>query len=75
MVGSYAAFLKLLREARERVPMRLSAYCLMAVVRGRDWLRRVNEPQREAELEALRKCVRGGRPFGSASWQRGTADG
>ena len=43
------------------------------VVRGRDWLRWVNEPQTEAELEALRKCVRRGRPFGSASWQRRTA--
>jgi len=27
--GDYAAFLKLLREANDRVPMRLLAYCLM----------------------------------------------
>jgi putative transposase len=43
------------------------------VARGRDWLRWVNEPQTEGELEALRESIRRGRPFGSASWQRRTA--
>jgi len=32
------------------------------------WVRLVNEVQTEAELQALRKCVNRGQPFGSASW-------
>jgi len=43
------------------------------VPRGDDWLRWVNAPQTEAELEALRECVSRGRPFGSESWQDQTA--
>jgi putative transposase len=34
-----------------------------------DWARRVNEPQPEAELEALRRSVNRGQPFGSEGWQ------
>jgi putative transposase len=33
-----------------------------------DWLYLVNQPQTEAELEALRVSVVRGRPFGSAAW-------
>ncbi|MEX2117985.1 MAG: transposase [Pirellulales bacterium] len=36
------------------------------------WLARVNRPQREAELAALRSVNRGA-PFGSPAWQRRTA--
>ena len=43
------------------------------VPRGEDWLDWVNEPQTEAELEALRASICRGRPFGSQSWQRRTA--
>jgi len=32
------------------------------------WVRLVNEVQTEAELEALRKCVNRGQPFGPESW-------
>jgi len=35
-----------------------------------DWVERVNAPQTEAELEALRRSVRRGCPFGSAGWQQ-----
>ena len=38
-----------------------------------DWVRLVHEPQTEAELEALRRSVRRGTPFGSEVWQRGMA--
>ena len=38
-----------------------------------DWLRRVNRPQREAELKAVRQAVRRGAPFGSSQWQARTA--
>ena len=38
-----------------------------------DWLELVNEPQTEAELEALRRSVNRGQPFGSALWQARTA--
>jgi putative transposase len=33
-----------------------------------DWLRRVNRPQTEAELEALRRSVTRGSPFGGTAW-------
>lgn len=38
-----------------------------------DWLERVNRPETEAELEAVRRSVVRGRPFGSAAWARQTA--
>jgi putative transposase len=37
------------------------------------WLRAVNEPQSEAELEALRRAVQRGRPFGGAVWEKQAA--
>ena len=37
--------------------------------RPRDYLRWVNEPQTDAELEALRLAVRRGRPFGADPWR------
>ncbi len=41
--------------------------------RPADWMRIVNEPQSEAELEALRRCVNRGRPFGDPAWVANTA--
>jgi len=41
--------------------------------RPRRWLELVNEPQSDAELEALRRCVLKGQPFGSANWIEQTA--
>lgn len=38
------------------------------------WLAHVNEPQSEAELEALRRCVERGQPFGSERWTKRTAE-
>jgi REP-associated tyrosine transposase len=38
-----------------------------------NWVEWVNEPQTEAELQALRECIARGRPFGSAAWQKRTA--
>jgi putative transposase len=35
----------------------------------KDWVSWVNEPQTEAELEALRRAVQRGSPFGSVGWQ------
>jgi len=34
----------------------------------RDWVRWVNEPMTDAEVERLRQSVNRGRPFGSDSW-------
>jgi len=39
------------------------------VARPADWLEFVNQPQTDAEVEALRTAVRRGRPFGSERWQ------
>jgi len=38
-----------------------------------DWLEIVNQPQCEAELQALRRCLRRGCPFGDAPWVDATA--
>ena len=43
------------------------------LARPADWLRIVNQPQTEAELEALRRSVKRGCPFGGHAW--GRADG
>jgi putative transposase len=43
------------------------------VVRPAGWLRHVNEPHTEAELQRLRESVRRGRPFGDAVWMEETA--
>jgi putative transposase len=38
-----------------------------------DWLRRLNRPQTEAELEAVRTAVRRGCPYGGSRWQKNSA--
>ena len=40
------------------------------VERPADWVDFVNEPQTQDELEALRRCVNRGCPFGEDSWQK-----
>lgn len=42
--------------------------------RPRNWIELVNEPQTEAELIALRHCVKRGTPFGEKAWVETTAD-
>lgn len=41
---------------------------LSAWPRPRSWVRLVNEPQTDAELQSLRRCVHRGSPLGDASW-------
>jgi len=48
----------------------LSAWPL---ARPANWIELVNEPQTEAELEALRHCVNRGTPYGEKSWVETTA--
>jgi putative transposase len=38
------------------------------VPRPSEWLTHVNTPQTEAELAALRRCLRRSTPFGSTAW-------
>jgi len=40
----------------------------------RDWLSWVNRPETAKELDALRKSVNRGAPFGDSAWQRRTAE-
>lgn len=40
------------------------------VSRPRNWVARVNQPQTERELQAVRQSVQRGRPFGSETWVR-----
>ena len=44
------------------------------VPRSVDWLDWVNQPQSDAELAAMRKCIERGTPYGKESWQHGTAE-
>lgn len=37
------------------------------------WIRHVNQPQREAEVESVRRSVTRGQPYGSDAWIRSTA--
>ena len=39
----------------------------------RDWVKQVNRPQTEAELQALRRSVNRGTPYGSPDWQQKVA--
>ena len=39
-----------------------------------DWRELVNQPQTDAELEAIRRCVRRGSPYGSTTWAEKTAE-
>jgi putative transposase len=43
------------------------------LARPRNWLGHVNEPQTESELEALRRSVVRGTPFGNDGWVASTA--
>ncbi len=40
----------------------------------RGWCKLVNEPQTEAEVEAIRRCVARGQPYGGEDWVRRTAE-
>jgi putative transposase len=44
------------------------------VARGRDWLRRVNEPLTLTEREAVRRSVNRGTPYGQSIWVEKTAE-
>lgn len=43
------------------------------VARPQTWVAMVNRPESEAELEALRRCVQRGNPFGGEAWTAKTA--
>jgi len=47
--------------------------CPWPVPLPRDWSERVNRPETDAELAALRRSIQRGQPFGSAAWQERTA--
>jgi len=42
------------------------------VVRPRQWVAHVNQPQTEAELKAIRRCLQRGQPFGDEHWTQRT---
>jgi len=39
-----------------------------------DWIEQVNVPETEAELEAIRRCVQRGSPYGGAPWTERAAE-
>ena len=41
---------------------------------GTEWTKYVNRPQTQGELEALRRSVQRGQPFGSEAWQKQVAE-
>ena len=44
------------------------------VERPPDWRLRVNTSMSPSEEDAMQRCIRRGQPYGSASWQKQTAD-
>jgi len=40
----------------------------------RGWCKLVNQPQTEAEVDAIRRCVARGQPYGGEEWVRRTAE-
>jgi hypothetical protein len=62
----YHGFVRLLRQASARLPMRLP--------RHSGWLNHVQTPQTEAELVALRRSVERRAPYGSPNWVERTAE-
>ena len=40
------------------------------VRRSASWTEHVNEPQTEAELSAIRRCIQRGNPYGDATWTK-----
>ena len=42
--------------------------------RPTDWTEYVNLPQTEAEVEAIRRCLRRGSPYGGPVWTEQTAE-
>jgi putative transposase len=47
--------------------------CDWPVTYPKQWRQFVNQPQTEAEVNAIRRCVARGRPFGDEQWVRRTA--
>jgi putative transposase len=60
------------RQGGEGDPIRPLLHLWPVPVPG-DWLKRVNRVETETELEALRRSVARGQPFGSEAWQKKTA--
>jgi putative transposase len=61
------------RHARSDAPPWLLATADWPVRRRGDWVAWVNRPQNAREVEALRLCVKRGRPYGSDPWIARTA--
>ncbi|HKA53662.1 MAG TPA: hypothetical protein VKJ47_08360 [Candidatus Binatia bacterium] len=58
------------QQAAPKVAIALHAW---PVAMPADWVERVNAPQTEAELQALRRAVARNSPFGSPAWSTETA--
>lgn len=59
-----------------RPPREDPAFPILAawpLARPANWLELVNQPQSEAELAALRRCLNRGTPYGSSDWLAQTA--
>lgn len=39
-----------------------------------DWVKHVNRPQTQAEMDALRRCLARGAPYGDTAWEKKTAE-
>jgi putative transposase len=42
------------------------------VVLPKDWVKRVNQAESQAEVDALRKCIIRGSPYGDEAWVKRT---
>ena len=83
--GDFEAFERCIEKTLQSCPMRICAYCLLSKPVERrwlsdwplplpgDWKEFVNEPQSEAELDAIRRSVVRGQPYGGEAWAKKTA--
>ena len=70
-VGDYEAFDRVLADTLRQAPVdEKSLLTPWPVEMPEDWVERVNQPENEKELEALRRSVHRGRPYGTPEWQK-----
>ncbi len=72
-IGKGGVATKELWDAQVAVPLAPTLLSRWPIPRLLNWVAPVNEPLSEQELEAVRRCLRRGRPLGDASWVKTTA--
>lgn len=64
----YAAFEHILLLGQQRTGIRILSYCVMGN-HWHIWIEYVNQPQTQGELDAIRRAIETGAPYGDAGWR------